>query len=114
GIFGNVTASRSSTNKDGVAAASCNGAFAYVSDGVDSLGALPAGLVHFQVGNVAGTSAFSTAVFQYTVTYASALTGDPLVGWLYQNGQLAVNPGADPNADVANGPVVFIQAPQCL
>ena len=57
---------------------------------------------------------FATAAFLFTAYYTTAPAAPfPKVGWLYQDGTVATNAGADPNANPGN-PVVFIQAPACL
>ena len=63
------------------------------------------------------TTTFSSAVFEYTVPFATSLFGPEnapvaVVGWLYADGGKANKPGADPNN--SGNPVVFIEALKCL
>jgi hypothetical protein len=100
---------RSIYNKDGTFNG-CGGVSYFASDTFNNFSTLNPTLVHFRWDQ----SSFSTAAFQYTVYYATAPSAPfPKVGWLYQDGTLAANVGADPNANPLN-PVVFIQAPACL
>jgi len=111
----NVTATRELFNKDGTSSGdSCGAVSAFVSNTVNNNVSLNQNIVHFRWLQSNTNELFSTAVFRYTTTYATAPTSTNLhVGWLYQNADLAVGAGADPNANPAN-PVAFIVAPACL
>jgi hypothetical protein len=77
---------------------------------------LPPNIVHFRWNNSGTGDTFSTAAFSYDIYTSTPATNNKLVGWLYQDGTLAINAGANPNANTnTNGPnpVVFIEAPQC-
>jgi hypothetical protein len=120
-MAGDVVATRGEWNKDGTVAAGqpgdpCNPAPIFVSNTFNNNVGLQQNIVHFR-WNVSGTGdTFPTAAFAYDI-YTSSAPSSKLVGWLYQDGTLAINAGANPNANTnTNGPnpVVFIEAPPCL
>jgi hypothetical protein len=120
---GSIIAMRGEWNKDGTASGDpCAAVPYYASNTLNNNVGLPQNVAHFRwdhSGNLPppalpGTpDTFATAAFQYDIYYAAASAPDTRSGWLRQNGDLAVDPGANPNANNAN-PVVFIDTPLCI
>jgi len=109
---GTILATRGMWNKDGtVSGDPCAAVNYYASNTLGNNVGLPPNIVHFRWDQSGANQTFSTAAFDYKIYYSTAPT-TTRVGWLRQNGSLAVDPGANPSAD--NNPVVFIDAPACL
>jgi hypothetical protein len=118
---GSVIAMRGKFNKDGTSnGGPCVGVPIYVSNTLGNNVGLPPTVVHFRWDHSGDApppapphtpDTFATAAFAYDIFYANA-PATAYVGWRRLQGQLAVDPGANPNANSAN-PVAFIVVPVC-
>jgi len=95
----------SGLTSDGATGPACAALDYFASDTAGNNTGLSEDLVHFRWDQ---SGAFASASFLYTIFYAAVPPNPIRVGWLDQNGHLAVGPGVDQNS------VVAIDAPTCL